>query len=176
MTDTGDPHVPITLSTMTETLSSAPPPGSRTGLAAAERLQAECRELGAARFTASGHRPGTIRHLVLFRFKDGVSAAERAAFVERFAGLRTACVRDREPYVVSIEHGAQQSGEGADGGFEHAFLMTFRSEGDRNYYVGQPIVADAAHYDPVHQAFKEFAAPLLAPQRVLVFDYLAVAA
>jgi hypothetical protein len=34
-----------------------------------------------------------------------------------------------QPYITSIETGLQNSGEGADQGFEQIFLVTFKSEG-----------------------------------------------
>jgi hypothetical protein len=43
------------------------------------------------------------------------------------------------------------------------------SQGDRNFYVGEPIVADPAHFDHEHAAFKAFVGPLLAGAQV--FDF-----
>jgi hypothetical protein len=141
----------------------------KTVVSHAERLRRELQVQGAARFTAADYLPGTVRHVVLFRYKESVSAAQRHEVATRFLALQTACERDGKPYIVSIEAGAQHSGEGADQDFEHGFVVTFRSQGDRNYYTGQPIVTDRLRYDPVHQGFKDFALPHLAG--VLIFDY-----
>ena len=141
----------------------------KAAISRAERLRGELERHGVARFTAADYLPGTVRHVVLFRYKDSVSVAQRYEVARRFLALQTACEREGKPYIVAIEAGAQHSGEGADQDFEHGFLVTFRSQGDRNYYAGQPIVMDAAYYDPVHQAFKDFALPHLAG--VLIFDY-----
>ncbi len=52
-------------------------------------------------------------------------------------------------------------------------MLTFSSEGDRNLYLGGPLIADPARIDHQHAAFKEFVGPLLAadPHGVLVFDF-----
>ncbi|MBZ5795245.1 Dabb family protein [Burkholderia contaminans] len=138
---------------------------------AAETLRDALRQVGARAFTASDYRVGTVRHLVLLRFAERVPVALQREAVAAFLTLRDTCVRDGRPYIRSIEHGLQSSGEGADRGFEHAFLMSFDSEGDRNYYIGEPIVDDPLYYDLQHHAFKADIGPLLDPQRVLAFDY-----
>ncbi|WP_432542932.1 Dabb family protein [Kineococcus sp. SYSU DK002] len=124
-------------------------------------------ELDVATITARGFRPGLVRHVVLFRYRDEVGAEQRQEVLTRFRAL-AASPRDGEPYVVSLEAGEQTSPEGAGGGFEHGIVVTFASEGDRNYYVGDPVAPDPAHHDPEHARFKEFVGPLLAD--VLVFD------
>lgn len=136
-----------------------------------DTLKEELRRVGITTFTAPGYRRGTIGHIVLIRFADAVPASTRTAAIQAFLDLRSACVRDGKPYIRSIEAGAQSSGEGADRGFEYAFVLHFDSEGDRNYYVGEPVVDDPDCYDTRHHAFKQMIGPLLAPQGVLVFDY-----
>lgn len=85
--------------------------------------------------------------------------------------MQKSSLRKTRPFIVSIETGQQLSGEGADQNLEQAFVVTFRSQGDRNYYVGQPLVSDAQYYEPVHQRFKEFVGPMLASGGVIVLDY-----
>jgi hypothetical protein len=44
--------------------------------------------------------------------------------------------------------------------------------GDRNFYVGQPIVTDSKHFDAAHQRFKDFVGPFLqTTQGAFVVDY-----
>lgn len=137
-----------------------------------EQLE-ELGRIGVARFTARDYAIGTVVHIVLFRFDSAVGDEERAEVGRRFHAL-AAAERDGEPYIVSIVSGPQLSGEVEPGGFELAFVVTFASLGDRNYYVGEPIVADPAFFDPVHAQFKSFVGPLLAPvDGVLVFDFVA---
>jgi len=136
-------------------------------------LKAELAKVGVARFTAPDYRPGLIRHIVLFRYAPGVTEAEKQDAKERFLALKTLCKRDGQNYIVSIETGSEISGEGADQGLEQGFIVTFHSQGDRNYYVGQPVVTDASYYEPAHQAFKDFVGPLLDRNGALVFDFVA---
>ncbi|WP_180978169.1 MULTISPECIES: Dabb family protein [Burkholderia] len=141
-----------------------------SSIPAAQRLNDELRAVGVERFTASDYKPGVVRHIVLFRYQDTVTAAQRQEITQRFLSLQKS-QRNGARYIVSIDEGLQSSGEKADQGLQQGFLVTFRSEGDRNFYVGQPIVTDPNFYDANHQAFKDFVGPLLARQGVLVFDY-----
>ena len=141
------------------------------GQTVAERLQMQVDTVGAQKFTSSDHLPGIVRHVVLFRYLDSVTAAQREDAKQRFLALAKKSLRDGKPYIVSIETGLQNSGQGTDQNFEQGFIVTFKSEGDRNYYVGLPFVKDAKFRDGAHQAFKEFVRPLLAPSGILVFDF-----
>lgn len=138
-----------------------------------ERLRADLVRVGCAEFTAPSYKPGTIRHIVLLRFAAQTSDEQKTDAMARFRALRTSATRDGRPYIRSIEAGWQQSGEQADLSFEQIFIVTFDSEGDRNFYVGEPIVDDPRYYDPVHHAFKAWVGPMLwaSPQGVLVVDF-----
>ncbi|GEB89782.1 hypothetical protein ZMO02_14190 [Zymomonas mobilis subsp. pomaceae] len=127
-------------------------------------------EVGKAQFTSPDFRPGLVRHVVMFRFNQQTTAVERKKVTEHFLALATLSRRpDGRSVVVSIETGAQNSGENADLGLEQGYLVTFNSEGDRNYYVGQPLVKDPAFFDAAHEKFKQFAGPFLA--EAVVFDF-----
>lgn len=137
---------------------------------AAQQVRDNAQSLGDARFTAPDYKPGIIRHMVMFRFKPHVTQAERNVVTQHFMALAKLSRRpDGSPVVVSIETGPQISGENADFGLEQAYLVTFRSQGDRNFYVGRPIVTHPHFFDPAHDAFKSFAAPYL--DHVAVFDF-----
>ncbi len=138
----------------------------------AQRLNSELATVGIGNFTAQNYKPGIVRHIVLFRYKDTVTAEQRREISRRFLELRKS-QRNGAAYIISIEEGAQSSGEMADQGLQQGFLVTFNSEGDRNFYVGRPIINDPNYYDTNHQAFKDFVGPLLAPHGALVFDYTA---
>lgn len=140
-------------------------------VSAADRLKAELEEVGVEQFTAPDYHPGTVRHLVLFRYAPSVTPAQKAEARKRFLALKSQARHGGRHYITSLEAGTQNSGEGADQGLEDGYVVTFQSEGDRNYYVGQPVVTDASHYDPAHQAFKEFVGPLLDKDGVVVFDF-----
>jgi len=138
---------------------------------AEEAMQAEAAALGAAAFTSASYKPGIIRHIVLFRYRPETTSRQREEARRRFCALAAECVRDGAPYIRTLEGGRQASGEGLAHGFEDAFIATFGSEGDRNYYVGAPIVADPRFHDQAHHRFKGFVGPLLADDGVLVFDF-----
>lgn len=121
---------------------------------------------------APDFKTGIIQHIVMFRYKPEVSAEQRHQVLDRFLQLKTSAKRDGQPYILSIDVGAQNSSfEGAGQGFNQAFIVQFRSEGDRNYYVGTPLITDPNLYDPAHQKFKTFVGPLLAENGALVFDF-----
>lgn len=136
---------------------------------AAQILAQEQHKVGVEIFTSPNYRPRPLRHIVLFKYNDSVTPAQRAEVKQRFLALGAKALRQGRPYIVSIETGSQISGEGVDRGLDQAFIVTFRSEGDRNYYVGSPIVTDAAYYDPAHAAFKRFVASHIS--EAVVFDY-----
>ena len=140
-----------------------------------DRLTAERDAIGEAAFTAPGYRTGVIVHIVLLRFAPGVPAGERLDARRRFLALGDACRRGGSRYILDIVAGEPNGGEGAERGFEQGFVLRFGSEGDRNYYVGTPVVSDPACCDPAHDAFKRSIGPLLAdgPDGVLVFDFAA---
>lgn len=80
--------------------------------------------------------------------------------------------RDGRRYIESITSGPQISGENGANSYDHGFVVRFGSLGDRNYYVGEPIVADPQHYDAHHAAFKKDVGPLLRPgDGVQVMDF-----
>ena len=141
-------------------------------------LRAELDAVGAARFTAPDYKPGPIVHIVLFRFMPDVSAPDRADVKQRFLALKHEGRRDGQPYIEDIVAGSQTSGEGAERGFEMAFVVRFASEGDRNFYVGAPIITDPTYCDQQHQAFKKVVGSRLDRQGagVLVFDFRAESA
>lgn len=126
--------------------------------------------------TAPGFRPGDIVHIVLVRFRDSTSAPERREVERRFLALADG-LRHGRRYIRSIRSGPQISPEDAGHGFEVGFVVEFSSEGDRNYYLGHPVVGDSDDFDrddfdPDHDAFKRFVGPLVAPDGagVLIFD------
>ncbi|SMH29813.1 Stress responsive A/B Barrel Domain [Rathayibacter oskolensis] len=136
-----------------------------------ERAAAVLGEVGPERFVARDFRPGTLRHIVLFRFRPTALVSEVDEVVARFVALGDECVRDGRPYIVSLETGQQQSTEGAGEGFDRAFVLTFASEGDLNYYLGRPAVEEAGLWDPAHDAFKASVGPFLDTAGVVTFDF-----
>ncbi|MBH3035810.1 Dabb family protein [Serratia marcescens] len=131
------------------------------------------KEIGAKAFTEHHYNPGVIKHIVIFRYKHGIMKEQKKDVARKFLQLQSSTrLGDKDPYIISIVTGSQNSGEKASMGFEQAFIVTFGSEGDRNYYVGTPVVNDPVYYDQNHAEFKKFVEPLLAEKNgVLVFDF-----
>lgn len=148
----------------------------------ADQLKQTLTEIGPEKFTASDYKPGLIKHIVLFRYQDSVTQEQKNEVKKRFLALANQAKRDGERYIVSIVAGDENSGEGVDQGLEQGFIVTFKSQGDRNYYVGAPLIDTSTDdakklnkdfFDPAHQAFKDFVGPLLHqnPLGVVVFDF-----
>ncbi len=121
-------------------------------------LQNEVKHVGEVAFVAHGYKPGRLKHIVLFRFKDSVTTEQKEEVRKRFLALKTKATRNGAPYIVSIGTAIQRSGEGH---VDQGYIVTFASEGDRNFYVGKPLVSEEGSFDQAHDAFKSFVGPLL---------------
>lgn len=97
-----------------------------------------------------------IRHVVLFRWKDGTPPAAVRAIENGFGALPA-----KIPEIADFEWGTDVSPEGLSQGFTHCFLVTFRDAKGRDAYLPHP----------AHQAFVEILKPHL--EKVLVLDYVA---
>ena len=97
-----------------------------------------------------------LRHVVMFKFKDDASDADVQKVVDAFRALPT-----KIPQIHAFEFGTDNSPEGLADGFTHCFLVTFKSEADRDVYLPH----DA------HKAFVEVLKPHL--DKVMVIDYWA---
>lgn len=97
-----------------------------------------------------------LRHVVLFQFKDSSSQADIQRVVDAFRALPT-----KIPQIADFEYGVNNSPEGLDGGLTHCFLVTFKSEADRDAYL--------PHAE--HKAFVEVLKPHL--EKATVVDYWA---
>ncbi len=128
-------HFSVTASANFECISGSTDFGY---LSPADQLKQDLARVGVAKFTAPDYKPGLIKHIVLFRYAPTVTPQQKLEVVQRFLSLQRRCKRNGKPYLVSIQTGSQNSGEGVDQMMEQAFIVTFRSEGDRNYYVGSP--------------------------------------
>lgn len=97
-----------------------------------------------------------LRHVVIFKFKDSSSAQEVQKVVDGFRELKS-----KIPQIASFEFGTNNSPEGLNDGFTHCFLVTFKSEKDRDAYLPHP----------AHKAFVELLKPHL--DKAMVIDYWA---
>ena len=97
-----------------------------------------------------------LRHIVMFKFKEASSKDDIQKVVDRFRSLKMSI-----PQVASFEYGTDNSPEGLANGFTHCFLVTFKSEADREIYLPHP----------KHKEFIELLKPHL--DKVQVVDYWA---
>jgi len=112
-----------------------------------------------AAITAVGHaeeKPPAklLRHVVLFKFKDDVSAEQVQEVVAAFAALPK-----KIDAIAGFEHGTDVSVEEKSQGFTHCFVVTFRDAKGRDAYLPHP----------AHQEFVKLVGPRI--DKVLVFDY-----
>lgn len=74
-----------------------------------------------------------LRHVVLFKFKDGTSAEDIKKVEDAFHALPS-----KIPQIAGYEWGINNSPEGLDKGFTHVFFLSFKSEEDRAIYLPHP--------------------------------------
>jgi hypothetical protein len=97
-----------------------------------------------------------LRHVVLFKFKDGSSPEEIKKVEDAFAALA-----GKLTLVKDFEWGKNNSPENINQGLTHCFLVSFASDKDRDAYL----------VHPDHQAFVAVLKPHL--DKVTVVDYWA---
>jgi hypothetical protein len=115
--------------------------------------------IGLATVLVAGTAFADIQHIVVFKYKADVPAAKKAEIATRFLALKDLARQNGQTYIVSITGGKAISKEGFDQGLEQAFVVTFKNEADRNYFVGKPY-GDAM--DPAHRALAQVVVPLVA--------------
>lgn len=96
-----------------------------------------------------------VRHMVLFKFKKESKAEDINQLNEAFNALPAAI-----PVIKDFEWGLNHSPEKLDQGFTHCYMLTFKSEEDRDSIY-------APH--PAHQAFVKSLGPHV--DGVFVVDY-----
>jgi hypothetical protein len=99
---------------------------------------------------------GQVRHVVLFKFKDGTSAEEIKKVEDAFRALPK-----KIPQIAGFQWGTNMSPEHLDQGFTHCFLLTFKTPADRDAYLPHP----------AHKEFGKTLRPHL--DKVLVVDFVA---
>ncbi|MBW2120857.1 MAG: Dabb family protein [Deltaproteobacteria bacterium] len=95
-----------------------------------------------------------LRHVVLFKFKAGTTEEELRAVENAFCALP-----GKIDAIHDFEWGTAVSVEGKARGFTHCFVVTFKSEADRDAYLPHP----------AHEEFRSIMAPHI--EKALVLDY-----
>jgi hypothetical protein len=101
-------------------------------------------------------KTGTLRHVVALKFKEGTAAEEIKKVEDAFRDLKK-----KIPQIAALEWGTNNSPEKHAKGFTHCFVLTFKSEKDRDVYLPHPD----------HKAFGKILGPVMAD--VFVIDYWA---
>ena len=102
----------------------------------------------------SKEKSGMLRHAVFFKFKESSSDQDIQKVVDAFAALP-----EKIDSIVDFQYGVNNSPEGLDDGFTHAFLLTFKDEAGREEYLPHP----------AHKAFGDVLRPHM--EDVFVIDY-----
>ncbi|MEQ1860956.1 MAG: Dabb family protein [Chthoniobacteraceae bacterium] len=97
---------------------------------------------------------GPVRHIVHFKFRADATQEQVQRVISEFEGLQK-----KIKVIDGFEWGTNVSPEGLDKGFRHCWILTFRSEADRDTYLH--------HAD--HVAFAALVKPLLADVHVVDF-------
>jgi hypothetical protein len=97
-----------------------------------------------------------LRHVVAFKFKDGTATEKIKEVEDAFRALK-----GKIPEIVAYEWGTNISPEKHDKGFTHGFILTFKSEKDRDAYL----------VHPDHKKFGALVGPVLGD--VFVIDFWA---
>ena len=103
----------------------------------------------------SAAKPGKLlRHVVLLKFKEGVTPAQVTEVTDAFSALP-----GKIPEIVEFEWGTDVSVEKKTEGYTHCFFVSFKDEKGRETYIPHPAHAD----------FGKLVGPRL--DKVLVVDY-----
>lgn len=96
----------------------------------------------------------TLKHVVLFKFKDGLSDAKIAELIEGYKALP-----GKIEHMKHFEYGADVSIENLHQGYTHCFITTFADASGRDAYIP-------------HQAHKDYVEVLFPHlDKILVLDF-----
>jgi hypothetical protein len=101
-------------------------------------------------------KTGKLQHVVAFKFKSTATPAQIQQVEAAFCALKK-----KIPQVKSLEWGTNVSPENLHRGFTHCWILTFKTEADRDTYIKHP----------AHQAFVELLRPVL--EEAFVIDFWA---
>lgn len=95
-----------------------------------------------------------LRHVVCFKFKPEATAEQIKKVETEFVALKK-----KIPQIAAVEWGTDNSPEKLADGFTHCFIVTFKSEADRDAYLPHP----------EHKKFVEILKPVL--EKPFVIDF-----
>ena len=112
--------------------------------------------LSAVAADSAAPKNGKLRHVVAFKFKPTASKDDIKKIEDAFRDLKK-----KIPVIVGYEWGTNNSPEKHNKGCTHGFILTFKSEKDRDAYL----------VHPDHKVFGSLVGPLL--DDVFVIDFWA---
>jgi hypothetical protein len=95
-----------------------------------------------------------LQHVVCFKFKSTATGDDITKVERAFRALK-----QEIPLITAMEWGTNVSQEKKDKGFTHCFILSFKTEKDRDAYI----------VHPEHKAFGKLVGPLL--DDVFVIDF-----
>jgi len=113
-------------------------------------------ERGTAAEGGKNPQLGKVRHVVLFKFKEGTTDRQIKKVEDAFRELPS-----KIHEIAGYEWGTNISPENLNQGFTHCFLVTFNDAKGRDAYLPHP----------AHNAFGKVLGPYL--DKVLVIDFVA---
>jgi len=116
-------------------------------------LLAACLVLG---LTLNAGAADKLYHVVSFKFKNSASTQDIQKIEDSFRALKK-----KIPRIKSLEWGANASTEKLNKGFTHGWILSFKSEKDRDAYL----------VHPDHKAFAQSVGPVV--EDVFVIDFWA---
>jgi hypothetical protein len=98
---------------------------------------------------------GKVHHVVCFKFKSTATTEDIKQVEQAFTALG-----DKVPGIESLKWGTNVSKEQRNKGFTHCFVLTFKTEKERDAYLEHP----------EHKAFGKLVGPLV--DDVFVIDFV----
>jgi hypothetical protein len=98
---------------------------------------------------------GKVHHVVCFKFKSTATTDQIKQVEEAFAALQ-----EKVPGIESLKWGTNVSNEQRNKGFTHCFVLTFKTQKDRDNYLEHP----------EHKAFAKVVGPVV--DDVFVIDFV----
>ncbi|MEK7686419.1 MAG: Dabb family protein [Verrucomicrobiota bacterium] len=103
---------------------------------------------------SAGKKQDKLRHVVAFKFKTSTTPEQVKQVENAFRDLKK-----KMPQIAGYEWGLNNSPENRNRGCTHGFILTFRTEKDRDAYL----------VHPEHKEFGKLVGPLL--EDVFVIDF-----
>lgn len=94
----------------------------------------------------------TVTHIVLFKYAPSITWTAFESHFASFTALKEKCLKNGQPYMLSLRMGKNRSWEPHSKGMTHAFVLEFACQEDLDYYLTE---------DLVHREFSRQALPLI---------------